>query len=114
MKFEGKTIEVRFADARLKEAFCELKDGKGEEKEVYKLVDKAIAKLMQNPFIGERVEKHLIPRCYIQKYGIGNLRKYNLNKSWRLIYTIIGEDLLIISVILEWMNHKQYERRFNY
>ena len=57
----------------------------------------------------------LIPKEYFRKYGkLDNLWKYNLPNAWRLIYTIKTEEVVVLSVILEWMDHKNYERRFKY
>ena len=109
-----KKIEVRFGDQDLKAAYDKLKSGRGDEQEVYRLISKAIDKLEENPFIGIRIPKKLIPSYYIKEYSVNNLHKVDLNKSWRLIYTIVGTDVLIVSVILEWMDHKKYERRFKY
>lgn len=41
----------------------------------------------------------------------GNLWKYNLSRSWRLVYTI-ARDGDIVVVVLEWFSHEEYERRF--
>ena len=114
MKFQNKKKEVRFADSSLKRSFEDLRDGRGEEQEIYALVEKAIQVLNQDPFAGEIVKKSLIPKYYIHKYGIDNLRKYRLNKNWRLVYTLVGTELLIVSIILEWYNHKEYEKRFGF
>jgi hypothetical protein len=32
----------------------------------------------------------------------------------RLIYSITGDEISIVSIILEWFDHKDYERRFSY
>ena len=114
MKQSDKRFEVHFADQKLKDAFDTLAKGRGEEQEVYDMITRAIDKLEKDPFTGERVPKYLIPKYYIKKYGVDNLRKYDLSDSWRLIYTVVGTDVLIVSIILEWMNHKDYERRFGY
>jgi len=38
-----------------------------------------------------------------------------LPDGWRLIYTIKTPNRIqILAVILEWFNHKDYERRFHY
>lgn len=37
-----------------------------------------------------------------------------MRSGWRLIYTISGNKIEIVSIILEWMDHKSYERRFGY
>ncbi|MFT4309669.1 MAG: hypothetical protein ACMXYL_04230 [Candidatus Woesearchaeota archaeon] len=78
-------------------------------------ISRAIISLRKNAFAGTQIPKRLFPRKYVRKYGITNLWKYNLPKGWRLIYTIASDDELeIISAILEWSSHKEYERRFNY
>jgi len=109
-----KEIEVRFADIKLREAYLKLEEGSGEEKEIYNKINKAIQILEKNPEAGIRIPSRLIPKTYLQKYFINNLWKYNLSKSWRLLYTITQTEIRIVSIILEWMNHKNYERRFNY
>ncbi len=70
--------------------------------------------LKQDPLAGELVKKNLIPMYYVQKYGVENLRKYKLNKNWRLVYTIVGTEILVVSIILEWFDHKEYEKRFGF
>jgi Txe/YoeB family toxin of Txe-Axe toxin-antitoxin module len=114
MKQFDKRVEVHFADRKLKESFDALAEGRGEEKDVYEKISRAIDKLESDAFIGDRIPKNLIPKEYVKKYGVDNLRKINLDKSWRLIYTITSTEILIVSVILEWMPHKEYEKRFGY
>ena len=50
----------------------------------------------------------------MKKYEINNLWKYNLPNGWRLIYTVKASSVEIVSIILEWSDHKSYERRFGY
>jgi hypothetical protein len=68
-----------------------------------------------NAFCGIQIPKRLIPKEYILKYKIQNLWKYDLPDGWRLIYSIMPQGKVeILSVIFEWFNHKEYERKFNY
>ncbi|MFT4326857.1 MAG: hypothetical protein ACMXYK_05115, partial [Candidatus Woesearchaeota archaeon] len=60
------------------------------------------------------IPKKLIPKEYTTKYGIKNLWKYDLPKGWRLVYSIVNEEIFVVTVILEWFKHKEYEKRFNY
>ena len=106
--------QVAFADEDIEKAYNDLKEGKGEEREVYELVNKAINQLKENPFCGIKIQQRLIPEIYRKKYTVDNLWKYNLNDYWRLIYTLVGDKFVIVSVILEWMDHKKYDRRFGY
>lgn len=109
-----KNIEVRFADLKLREAYLKLKQGSGEEIEIYNRINKTIQILEKNPEAGIKIPKRLIPKEYVAKYSVNNLWKYNLGKKWRLIYTLAQNEVRIVSIILEWMNHKNYERKFKY
>jgi hypothetical protein len=63
---------------------------------------------------GTRIEKRKFPRVYVQKHGITNLYKYNLDASNRLIYTLVTDKSGIAVIVLEILNHKEYEKRFGY
>ncbi len=106
--------ESKFADDKIKEAFYKLEQGDNSEKELFKLINQAIDNIEVNAFCGVQIPKNLIPKVYEQKYGVTNLWKYDLPKGWRLIYSITRDEVVVISLILEWFDHKGYERRFNY
>jgi len=106
--------EVFFAEEKVKESFQELKDSKTEDKELYSWINRAIDDLSENAFCGIQISKRLIPKEYITKYGIDNLWKYNLPNAWRLLYSVGTEGISVISIVVEWMNHKDYEKRFKY
>lgn len=105
---------VAFVDKKLETSYQKLKDGKFEDKELHSFITRAINDLKKNPLAGVSIPKRLHPKEYVKKYGINNLYKYNLPNAWRLIYTILGNEVKIVSMILEWMNHKEYDRRFHY
>lgn len=73
---------------------------------------RAINDLKENPFTGRRVKKNLIPK----KLRIhDNLMIYNLPNAWRMLYTIKAKgELEIFSIVLDWMNHKDYEDVFGF
>ena len=60
------------------------------------------------------MRKRRVPKVYVQKYGIANLYKYNLDRSNRLTYTLVADQSGIAVVVLEILNHKEYEKRFGY
>jgi len=106
-----KPSKVKFISEKLEKDF-ELLD---EEDFLKKSIKRAIKDLQNNAFIGIQIPKRLFPKEYIIKYGINNLWKYDLPNSWRLLYTITREDeVQIISAILDWFNHKDYERKLRY
>ena len=109
-----KESRIIFADAGLKRAFDELKTGKAEERRLYDWLCKAFLVLRENTFAGIQVPKRLIPRRYKTQYGATNLWKYNLPGAWRLLYTVKGSEVEVLSIILEWLPHKEYEKRFGY
>lgn len=104
--------EIRFADLKLKESFEELSDS---DKEFYKEIQTALNEISKNVFCGRNVKKELIPKEYIQKYNLNNLWIYNLRDGWRLLYFITTPDKIeVLAIILDWMNHKDYERLFKF
>jgi len=109
--------EVRFSK-EFSEEYAELKKradgGHGEARYLLGIIDKAIVKLKQDREAGKRIPKRLIPREYIVKYGVTNLWKLNLDRYWRMIYTIVGDQIRLVSVIIEVLNHKRYDRKFGY
>ncbi len=111
---EGKEIRVGFADEKVQQAFQELKEGKGAEQKLCGFLERAFDDLKKDPFCGVKIPKKLWPKDYVKKYAIDNLWKYNLPNSWRVTYTVKADAVTILSVILEWFDHKEYERRFKY
>ena len=106
--------QVAFINENLKKAYSELNESRFEEKKLYEFISRAITDLKENPFCGIKIPKRLWPKEYISKFDITNLWKYNLPDAWRLLYTLSGDNIKIVSIILEWMNHKDYERKFKY
>lgn len=110
----SREIRVAFIEEKQKKAFDKLKRGKFENKELYDFIDRAMDDLKANPACGIQIPNKLIPKEYIKNYKINNLWKYNLPNAWRLLYTIKANEVLIVSVVIEWLSHKDYEKRFNY
>jgi len=111
---KNRVIRVLVVDEQLKKSFFALEHGKNEEKELFSFINRAMDDLKKDCFCGIRIQNNHWPKKYVQKYGINSLYKYDLPNGWRLIYTIRGSEIEIVAVILEWMNHKEYDRRFGY
>lgn len=106
-----KKSNVVFANDKLEKLFYSL----SEDEEIKKFLKRAIKDIEKNAFCGIRIPKKLIPKEYVQKYGINNLWKYDLPDGWRLLYSITTPNKIeILSVIIEWFSHKNYERKFKY
>ena len=108
MGIKKRSSGIDFKNIAVKNSFEKLKEF---DPVLYKSLIRAFNDLLENAFCGIQIPKRLIPT----EYKCNNLWKYNLPDAWRLIYTIKAPNKVeIISVILEWMNHKEYERKFGY
>src|SRR3989344_7002921 len=103
--------KVIFIDNDLEEAFNSL----AEKSPLKKSLRNAVINLKENAFCGDRIPKKLIPKVYVQKYGVDNLWWYPLANDWRLVYSIMTPNNIdILAVIVEHFDYKDYERRFKY
>jgi hypothetical protein len=106
-----KPEKVVFADSELEKSFNEIK----ESDPLKKSLIRAIKEIQENCFCGRNVKKELIPKKLIDKYQINNLWIYNLQSAWRLFYSITStREIEIIAAVLDWMDHKDYERLFGF
>jgi len=96
--------EVKWLDSKIKEKFLKL------DSKLMNQIVKALDRIEHNHCCGIYIPKRLIP----SKWDVRNLCKLNLTGGWRLIYTITSDQRKIIVYILDFMNHKQYCRLFNY
>ena len=106
--------EIVFADGKLKDAFDKLRDSATEDRQLYQMLKRAFADIESNPSGFIHIPRNLIPKEYKQKYDIDNLWKYDLPNGWRLLYSLSKDKILLLAIILEWLDHKDYERRFKY
>jgi hypothetical protein len=111
---ENRKITVVFAENKVKKAYDDLKAGKGAEPHLLEFLDRSFDDLKKDPRTGIKIPKKQWPKDYIKKYEINNLWKYDLPNGWRLIYTLKADQVMIVTVVLEWFDHKEYERKFKY
>ena len=104
--------EVKFVDQKLKEAFEKLEE---KDSDLYQQIQEAREEICKDAFCSRNVRKKLIPKTFIQRYRLNNLWIYNLRNGWRLLYTVATPSKIeIIAVVLDWMDHKDYERLFGF
>lgn len=106
--------EIRFADEKIQYNFEKLKTGRDDEKRLYKWLIRSFEDIEENAFCGIQIPKKLVPKEYTKRYNITNLWKYDLPQGWRLIYSVENNEIVILSIVLEWFDHKNYERKFKY
>lgn len=102
--------KVIFADEGVERHFNSLP----EEDWLKKALRRAISDFKENAFCGERIKRERIPKEYIKKYYIDNLLWYPLPNAWRLVYSIFSNEGELTAMLVEYYNHKEYERRFGY
>lgn len=94
----------------------ELKKGNKKNEKEFFLIKKAIDLLKIDYKKGAHISKknNKVYKYYFKKYSVQNLWKLDASSSWRIIYTVQGTEIEILSIILESLSHKEYDRRFGY
>jgi len=103
--------KTRFVSEKLKKKFYKLNEDDDSDRKLFQAIDEAMDILEINAHAGTFIKKKLIPKEYT---NYNNLWKYNLPKGWRLLYTVSKEEILIVSIIIEWFDHKDYENTFRF
>ena len=121
--FKGKPVKV-IITGEAREELDELNKLVGEEiargitssdhQTLLNSVKQKIEILKANPQFGTHVQKDRIPKEYIREYDVENIWKVDLARAWRMIYTIRGSEVDIIALILDVMDHRDYEKKFGY
>lgn len=106
-----KEVSLIYADEKIKKDLEKLKE---KDNDFYRHIENAFENIKDDPACGIKIPQRLIPKDWIKKYQINNLYKYNLPNTWRLFYSLIADKIEIIAIILECLNHKEYERLFHY
>ena len=106
-----KPHKVTFIDKNLEKTFNNLSD----KDPIKKGLIKAIRDIKTDFGAGRLITRDTYNKSKIKKilgeYGSDNIRVYNLPSAWRMLYSITrSEDIKIVAIILDWMNHKNYEK----
>ncbi len=68
-----------------------------------------------NIHYGNPLSKSLIPKEYVDKYGVTNLFRVELPAFWRMLYTLTNnEEVEIIAFVLDIISHPDYDKKFGY
>ena len=77
-------------------------------------INNAVANLKINPFHGNLIPRKYLKKNIIDTYGADKIFRIELVGYWRLLYTVVGEETHIIAFILEYIDHKTYDKLFGY
>lgn len=77
-------------------------------------INTALRNIKINPHYGDLIPRKFISKATINKYGTDKIFRVELIGFWRLLYTLIGDEVKIIAFILEFMDHNKYNKVFGY
>ena len=102
---------VFFGDKRLEKAFDELPDNDPIKKGIIKAMNDIKGNWDVGRLITKDTHNKLNIKKFLEKYNVDTIRIYNLPSAWRLFYGIkVGNQIEILAIVLDWMDHKEYER----
>ena len=120
---KGKDVVVHFSK-EANEAYTQLQEKVANQRkqgtqnssdmQLLKSIDREKENLKRDPQSGIHIPRANIPKQAVQRYGTDKLWKINLAGYWRMIYTITGNDVEIITFVLEIIDHKDYDKVFGY
>ena len=86
------------------------------ERMILTALNKKVELIKANVHFGQQVSKKLIPKEYIEKYGVNNLFRVELPLFWRMLYTLTdGEsEVEIIAFVLDVVDYDDYNKKFGY
>lgn len=121
--YQNKEVIIKLSE-EANEVFEELNKLVGEEKAkniessfhqtLLRSINRVKELLKENPFAGDQVPKRIIPGKYIEKYDAENVWRIELADRWRLVYTITGNQLEIVTFVMDICNHRDYDKIFGY
>lgn len=82
--------------------------------QLLKAIDRTKDNLKINPHYGDHISRKIISKALVKKYGTDRLYRSELVGFWRLIYTIVGDEIKIIAFVLDFVDHKKYNKLFGY
>ena len=118
----GKEIIVQF-DHDTYQEYKELQEvvakgkaskGKPSYSQLLSSINTAIRNIKADHYYGDLIPRKYISKGVINRYGTDKILRVELVGYWRLLYTLIGEEVRIIAFILEFMDHDKYNKIFGY
>jgi len=95
--------------------FAEFYQSLSKNDKLYKELDTLLEALAENPQLGDLISFEKIPRSLEKKYpDLDNLLRAEVNRNWRLLYTLVGWLKNKTVYVLMAMPHKEYDQLFGY
>ena len=95
--------------------YVELEEGhRKQERMLLDAIKKKEIILKNDQHHGNPIKKRIFPKKYKELYQITNLFRVELPIFWRILYTIITNENKTTIFVLDIVNHKEYDKLFNY
>jgi plasmid maintenance system killer protein len=95
--------------------FAEFYQSLSKNDKLYKELDALLEALAENPKLGDLISFEKIPKSLEKKYpDLDNLLRAEVNRNWRLLYTLVGWPKNKTVYVLMAMPHKEYDLLFGY
>jgi hypothetical protein len=99
-------------DEQARNRYFTLKYSSNEDRRLYESIGRTFDKLKYNPYSGDNIKKERIPPKYKHLNG---LFKININRYWRMLYTVKSLDRSnTLVIIIDFLPHNEYDRLFGY
>ena len=81
-----------------------------EEIRLLKSINQKTELIKSNPLFGNNISKRLIPK----QLSVTNLFRIELTGYWRMLYTLKGDEIEVVAIVLYLIDHKKYNKLFGY
>ena len=81
-----------------------------EEMQLLRSILQRIELLKQNAMLGDNIPKRLIPKTL----DVNNLFRLELTHFWRMLYTLKGNEIEVVAIVLYIVDHKEYDGILGY
>ena len=110
----GKEVKV-ILKGQAKESYLNLRERDDKDaKTLFDSIERVKNILKDNPMYGDPIPKKLIPPKLIIEYNVKNLYRVELSNYWRMLYTLVGDEVQIFLFVLSIVDHKEYNKLFGY
>ncbi|MAG16174.1 hypothetical protein CMO88_03885 [Candidatus Woesearchaeota archaeon] len=82
-----------------------------QDRQLLKSIHHALDTLKTKPFAGDNVQHKLWPKEFEH---LPNLFRMELSQFWRMLYYVVGDEVRVISVVFEIIDHNKYNKVFGY
>jgi hypothetical protein len=109
-----KTVKVLFSEEAEQCYQQLLQDSSKLRCSLIRAIDQKIEFLKINPYYGNPISKKLIPIEYKKKYDVKNLYRIELPQFWRMLYTLINDEIEIVALVIDITDRRNYDKKFGY